>query len=551
MNGAQAFVAALRRNGADLVFGIPGVHTLPLYDALYDAPDIRPVLVRHESGASMAADAYARVSGRPGVCVAVPGPGATNLSTGVGVAFADSVPMVVVTSQIPRELLGRAAVHDLDIESIYKPLVKACVRADSPDAVGPAIDQAFALAMSGRRGPVQVMLWVDALSKEVAFAKEESEGAPHPPHASDEDISEAAQTINESQNLAIVLGDGAVDSGAMDLILELAERRGAIIGTSVSARGAIAEDDPRSIGPICWESAIAALREADACLAIGTRFSEISTLAWSVQIPPTLIRIDIDPTQLQKNYPAKHALAGDALAVMTTLLPHIEAIYPDTAIRQRNVETQSSLGSARQATRDAGSEKPLHPRWLTTTLRDTFPDDTIFTTDGSATEFWLSEPSFPIRRSRTFLVPEVSQTMGYALPAAVGARMAADTQHVVCVTGDGSLVMSLSELATAVDLDKPLIIVIFDDGYYNALKIYQDGLFNGRRIGVKLNNPDFVSLARAMGAEAVQVTDPGDLIPALRWAQSNTGVTVVDVVTDERPLPIRYERRVQQMKAEA
>jgi acetolactate synthase-1/2/3 large subunit len=141
--------------------------------------------------------------------------------------------------------------------------------------------------------------------------------------------------------------------------------------------------------------------------------------------------------------------------------------------------------------------------------------------------------------------------MGYALPAAVGARMATDTQAVVCVTGDGSLVMSLSELATAVDLGKPLIIVIFDDGYYNALKIYQDGLFNGRRIGVKLNNPEFVALARAMGAEAVEVSDPSDLVPALRWAQSNAGVTVVDVLTDERPLPNRYERRVQQMKAEA
>jgi thiamine pyrophosphate-dependent acetolactate synthase large subunit-like protein len=562
MNGAQAFVEALRRNKTDIVFGIPGVHTLPLYDALYDAPDIRPIVPHHESGASFAADGYARVTGRPAVCVAVPGPGATNMSTGVGVAYADCVPMVVVTSQIPRELLGRAAVHDCDIESIYRPIVKACLRAESPEQVGPAVDEAFRLSLAGRPGPVQIMLWVDALSREMDEAANDSQDADSP--GSDETSSSrplltpeararaevAAHIINQSRNLAIIIGDGAVESGAHVLLRQLAERRGAVIGTSFSARGAIPEDDPVSMGPLSWESVPRVLGEADACLAVGTRFSETSTLAWTVAIPQPLIRVDIDPDQLQKNYPAEVPIAGDAHAVIEAILSMVERNAEQTRIRAANAEVQAEHAAQRQTVLSNGTEAPLHPRWVTTTIRETMPDNTVFASDGTATQFWLTEPSFPIRRPRGFLVPEVSQTMGFSLGAAIGARLGTEKGPVVCITGDGSLMMTISEFATAVDIQAPLIVVVFDDAHYNALRIYQDGLYDGRLIGVKLNNPDFVALAQAMGAEAVRVEQPGDLAPALRWALGNSGVTLVDVVVDHRPMPSRYERRVRQMREE-
>ncbi|MFN0072368.1 MAG: thiamine pyrophosphate-binding protein [Chloroflexota bacterium] len=558
MNGAQAFVEALRRNHTNLVFGIPGVHTLPLYNALYDAPDIRPVIPHHESGASFAADGYARVTGRPAVCVAVPGPGATNMATGVGVAFADCVPMVVVTSQIPKELLGRAAVHDCDIESIYRPIVKACLRAESPEQVGPAVDLAFALAVEGRPGPVQIMLWVDALSQEIA----ESAPEVHHPLSSDgstpgqsnlepgslANIELAARIINQSLNLAIIVGDGAVESGAMEDLRSLAERRGAVIATSISARGAVPEDDGISMGPLSWETVPGVLETADACLAVGTRFSEISTLAWTLAIPQPLIRVDIDADQLQKNYPAEVPIAGDARAVISAMLPSIKSLTRQTEIRSMNAGVQARLALQRETIRSTGSEAPLHPRWVTSTIRDVMPDRTVFSSDGTATQFWLTEASFPIRRERGFLVPEVSQTMGYGLGAAIGARLGTAADPVVCITGDGSFMMTVSELATAVDIRSPLIIIVFDDSHYNALRIYQDGLYDGRLIGVKLNNPDFVALARAMGAEAVRVSEPSDLAPALRWALGNQGVTLVDVVVDHRPMPSRYERRVRQMR---
>jgi thiamine pyrophosphate-dependent acetolactate synthase large subunit-like protein len=561
MNGAQAFVEALRRNKTDIVFGIPGVHTLPLYNALYDAPDIRPVVPHHESGASFAADGYARVTGRPAVCVAVPGPGATNMSTGVGVAYADCVPMVVVTSQIPRELLGRAAVHDCDIESIYRPIVKACLRAETPEQVGPAVDEAFALAVQGRPGPVQIMLWVDALSREVGELEGDSldaspsvanDAAPMPALSSESRARAevAAHIINQSRNLAIVIGDGAVESGAHVLLRELAERRGAVIATSISARGAVPEDDPISMGPLSWESVPRVLSAADACLAVGTRFSEISTLAWTLSIPQPLIRVDIDPDQLQKNYPAEVPIAGDAYAVIESVLPMVEHNSEPTQIRATNAEVQAEQAASRQAILAAGSDSPLHPRWVTSTIREVMPDETIFASDGTATQFWLTEPSFPIRRVHGFLVPEVSQTMGFGLGAAIGARLGTADGPVMCITGDGSLMMTISEFATAVDIKAPLIVVVFDDAHYNALRIYQDGLYDGRLIGVKLNNPDFVALARAMGAEAVRVEQRDDLAPALRWALGNAGVTLVDVVVDHRPMPSRYERRVRQMREE-
>jgi thiamine pyrophosphate-dependent acetolactate synthase large subunit-like protein len=561
MNGAQAFVEALRRNNTEIIFGIPGVHTLPLYNALYDAPDIRPVVPHHESGASFAADGYARVTGRPAVCVAVPGPGATNMSTGVGVAYADCVPMVVVTSQIPRELLGRAAVHDCDIESIYRPIVKACLRAESPDQVGSAVDEAFRLAVEGRPGPVQIMLWVDALSREIDVPNDDSSSdvsglvddqLARPPLSAESRAGAeiAAHIINQSRNLAIIIGDGAVESGAHLLLRELAERRGAVIGTSLSARGAVPEDAPISMGPISWESVPRVLSEADACLAVGTRFSETSTLAWTLSIPQPLIRVDIDPDQLQKNYPAEVPIAGDACAVIEAILPMVERNPEPSQIRIANEKIQAEHAAQREAVLTAGSEAPLHPRWVTTTIRSVMPDETVFASDGTATQFWLTEPSFPIRRTQGFLVPEVSQTMGFGLGASIGARLGTEGNPVVCITGDGSLMMTISEFATAVDIKAPLIVVVFDDAHYNALRIYQDGLYDGRLIGVKLNNPDFVALARAMGAEAVRVEEPDDLAPALRWALGNKGVTLVDVVVDHRPMPSRYERRVRQMRVE-
>lgn len=548
--GAERLIAVLKRRGVDHLFGIPGVHTLPLYDALYHERAIRTVVVRHENGASCAADGFARVRRRASVCTAVPGPGATNLATGVLVAFNDSVPMVVITSQIPRRVRGRAAVHDCDLEALYRPLVKACLVVEEPHELEPALERAFELAERGRPGPVQVLMSVEALGtidpSRIADPAPRLATSPPLPVASDAALDEAARLLNGARDPVIIAGDGVIDADAVELLRAVAERLQAVVFTSVSARGVVPERHPLCFGALAWEGAGDLLERADVALAVGTRFSEISTLNWSVPLPAQLIRVDIEPGELMANYPARLGIAADARQFLEALLSRLEPRAPG-ALVQQTAEIKARRAAELAATLEGSRGGPIHPLAVVAALRRAFPEDAIFTTDGTATEFWLSEPALELNRPRTLLLPEISQSMGYALPAAIGARLAAPDRPVACVTGDGSLTMALSELLTAVSLDINLPIVIFDDGLYNALRIYQDGLYGGRRMGTTLNNPDFLKLAAAVGAGAMRVERPDELEPALRQAQTARGVTLVDVAIDPRPLPTRYRKRLAQM----
>ena len=547
--GAQRLIEVLKRHGVDHLFGIPGVHTLPLYDALHAEPSIRTVVTRHENGASCAADGFARVRRRAAVCTAVPGPGATNLATGVLVAYGDSVPLVVITSQIPRRVRGRAAVHDCDLETLYRPLVKACLVVEEPHELEQALEQALRLAESGRPGPVQLLMSVEALG-------EIADGAPAPAPRQPVDraplapdpvaVAEAARLLNGAARPIVVAGDGVVDSGATELLRQVAERLQAVVLTSASGRGALPESHPLSFGQLSWDGSRDLLGRADVGLALGTRFTEISTLNWSLPMPADLIRVDVEPDELQTNYPARLGVAADARAFLEALLPRLAARQPGELVRQTE-ELKARRDAELEAVLAGATDGPLHPLAVVAGLRRCFPDDAIFTTDGTATEFWLSEPALELNQPRTLLLPEVSQTMGYGLAAAIGARLAAPDRPVACVSGDGSLTMALSELVTAVSLGINLPVVIFDDGLYNALCIYQDGLYGGRRMGTVLNNPDFVKLAEAIGAEAVRVERPEQLEPALLQARQAPGVTLVDVAIDSKPLPTRYRNRIRQM----
>lgn len=548
--GAQALLAALKRHGVDHVFGIPGVHTLPLYDALHAEPGIRTVVVRHENGASCAADAFARVSGRTSVCTAVPGPGATNLATGVLTAYGDSTPMVVITSQIPARVRGRAAVHDCDLETLYRPLVKGCVVVERPDEVEQGVERAFALARSGRPGPVQLLMSIEALGP-LTGEPSVRQPAPTPGAATPDgnrrsDVEDAARRLNAARNPVFVVGDGVVAAGATGLVRELVARCGAVVFSSHKGRGAFPESHPRSFGLMSWSGAREVLETADLCLALATRFSEISTLNWGVPMPAELIRVDLEPAELHVNYPASLAVLAEVRSFLEALLPLVEP-RGSTPLTRRVAALRAERDAELERFLTSSQASPVHPLYVSAALRRAFPDETVFTTDGTTTQFWLSEPAMEINRPRTLLIPEVSQTMGFGLAAAIGARLAAPDRPVVCVTGDGSLTMGLSELVTAAGLGINLPVVVFDDGYYNALRIYQDGLFGGRRMGVELNNPDFVKLAEAVGARGLRVERPEALEASLVEAREAPGVTLVDVAIDHRPMPTRYANRVRAM----
>jgi acetolactate synthase-1/2/3 large subunit len=281
---------------------------------------------------------------------------------------------------------------------------------------------------------------------------------------------------------------------------------------------------------------------------LGSRLSEITTLNWDVRLPYKLARVDADASELQGNYPATIAVQADPSLVLQKLLDILQAAptnNPSPALR--------ALTAARNRLELMLPEPPpsrIHPRVAVRTLRAALPRDVVVASDGTATEFWLSEPSFPILAPAGFIVPEIQQTMGYSLAAAVGAAVGlSDTgsvRTIVCVTGDGSLQMLLGELATAASLSRQLTVVIFDDGYYNALRIYQDNLY-GRQVGVALHNPDFVLLGRAYGADVTRVEDVIELRRAVEQSLTVPRLSIISVTIDPTPLPDRYARRLQQM----
>jgi thiamine pyrophosphate-dependent acetolactate synthase large subunit-like protein len=543
MTGAQALARVLQAHGTRFLFGIPGVHTLPLYDALADYPALRPIVTRHEAGATIAADGYARVSGQPGVVSVVPGPGALNAATGVLCAWSDRVPMIVLTVELDRSD-RRAAVHECDLEAAYRPFTKGQLRVQAGMEVGRVVGAAFALAVQPPAGPVQILIPARVLGEEGTDASERS--AVRDPSPVLDATAKVLAFLRETDTVALILGLGV--AGMAGDAATLLETLGAPAFTDVAARGLLPEDHPWSAGLLSWPGAQPILDACDAVLVLGSRLSEISTLNWSVRLPSRLARVDADARELDGNYPAALAIQADPAAVLHGLAGALAGSEPRPAARPAR-----ALAEARAAhveLRPASGPGGIHPRAAVLELRAILPRDAIVTTDGTATEFWLSEPSFPVLAPGGFLVPEVQQSMGYGLAAAIGAALAASQQGsdrpIVCITGDGSFQMLLGELATAAGLERQLTVVVYDDGYYNALRIYQDGLY-GRQVGVKLRNPDFELLARAYGATAERVERIDDLRPAIQRAITANGLSILAIAIDPAPLPDRYARRLRQM----
>ena len=451
--GAAVLVAALQRNGVRHVFGIPGVHTLPIYDALQNS-GIEPVIPRNEQAAGYAAEAYAKVAGRPAVCLVVPGPG--HLASGVASVRQDSAPVLAITAEVATHQQNRSATHDTDLEALFRPLVKASFRATTAGDIAPLAERALAATLAGRPGPVQLLIAADLLRAEAgpvegttipAAVAAPPGGAPTAPHPTAAELDAAATSLVAARNPVLYVGCGVHWAGAQHELLELAERLQAPVFTSASGRGVFPENHPLSMGVPSFPGTREVLAAADCCLAVGTVFSEISTVVWYYTLPENLIQIDIDPREIGKNYPARLGLVGDAGAVLRALLARIPPRTRGPGASPRSPAMCRPRGGTQAPSGGAGGG--VHPAAVIRALRRQMPPETIFTTDGSATEFWFWDPLFELTRPRTFVIPEVYQTMGYALPAAIGARLARPESPVVCAVGDGSLLFLPGELATA------------------------------------------------------------------------------------------------------
>jgi thiamine pyrophosphate-dependent acetolactate synthase large subunit-like protein len=523
MTGGQAVVAALRAHGVDAVFGMPGVHNLALYDALYDAPEIRHVLVRHEQAAGFAADGYARATGRPGVAITTAGPGATNALTAIAEAWSDSSPVVLIASHIETTYVEqeRGFGHELRGHlDVFQTATRFRARPTRVGDISSTIAEAFAHAQRGRPRPVLVQIPQDVLngSDEVHIVEPESatkEGAQSPL------VRAAADMLARAHRPAIYAGVGVHRSGAHAELLELAELLDALVFTTSQGKGAIPEDHPLAVGNR-WNGEpelIRLLSESDLLLGVGTRFGATDTGQWQLPLPPAVIHLDADPDELGRNVPAEVGLVGDAKVVLRQIL---QALDGRRNSNSRRADVHNVMRTADAAAEGAWPE----PIRFLRDLRAGLKRDAIVFCD-SLIQYWAAR-HFPVFAPRAMHLPWTFGTLGSSLPMAIGAKVAFPDRQVVTLCGDGALMFTLPELATAVQSGATIVIVVCNDRGYGAMRMHQQRRF-GRFIASDLATPDFAAVAEAFGARGISLQSPGELGPALESALAERRPVLIDV----------------------
>jgi len=524
ITGGQALFRALETEGVDTIFGIPGGAILPAYDKLLESP-IRHVLMRHEQGAGHAAEGYAHVTGRPGVCMATSGPGATNLVTPLTDAMMDSVPLVAITGQVARAGLGKQAFQEAPVTAITKPVTKANWLVMEADQVADTVHEAFRVARSGRPGPVLVDIPKDvfqAATDALDSGPLPLAGLPLPPPDA---LREAARLISEAERPVLYVGGGAVRSGAFAEVFELAVRQQLPVTTTLMARGAFPDSHPLSLGMPGMHgsyAAVTAMQRADLLVAVGARFDDRVTGRLDGFAPGAkVVHLDVDRREIGKNREADVALCGDAAAVLRELLlvlPGFEEL-PNQAARRAwlallDAWKEQYPFAYRQ---DPGGE--LKPQYVLERLRELTGGRALVTAGVGQHQMWASQ-FLRFDRPRRWANSGGLGTMGFALPAALGAKAARPDELVVAVDGDGCFQMTIQELATAVAEKLPVLVVLINNGHLGMVKQWQEMFYDGRLAHVRLevDLPDYVRLAESYGCAGMRVSRMGEVDQALEAA---------------------------------
>jgi len=548
MSGADALLESLERQGVKDVFGILGGAILPVYDALCHHPKIRHILARHEQGAAHAADGYARASGRPGVCFATSGPGATNLVTGIANAHMDSSPVVALTGQVPTTgvnsnyMIGRDAFQEADIIGITTPITKYNFQLRAVAEIPSVVSSAFYIATSGRPGPVLIDFPKD-IQAEVADV-EWKDGinmrsynpatTPHPLQ-----IRKATELLVEAERPVILAGGGVTSAEANDELLTIAELLLAPVATTFMGKGSFPEIHPLSLGAIGMHGnplANKVLLEADVLLAVGTRFSDRATGNTDTFCSGAKkIHVDIDAAEIGKNIDVDIPIVADAKKALSAIYERLikqVGKKPESSWQKRVKEVRSQLNPPEQA-----EPKELKPKTLLQTLRRLLPEDTIVTTEVGQNQMW-SALYFKALKPRTFISSGGLGTMGFGFPAALGAKVACPERHVVDIAGDGSFIMTEQELACSVTEDIPVTVVVLNNGVLGMVAQWQRMFYKRRYMATKLGtSPDMVKLAEAYGAQGFRARSIPEFQKAVNEALKSKVTTVIDV-------PIRSEEDV-------
>jgi acetolactate synthase-1/2/3 large subunit len=537
--GAEIAIRSLERQGVTTIAGIPGGAVLPLYDSLARSHAIRHVLARHEQGAGFIAQGIARATGRPGVCIASSGPGATNLITAIADAKLDSVPLVAITGQVPRAMIGTDAFQEVDTFGLSLPITKHNFLVRSASDLLQVIPTAFNLAASGRPGPVLIDIPKDVQTEIVDVAQWPAPGVRDPlPRASDAAVERAAAMIEAAERPILYLGGGIVHSAAAAAAVAAAERSQLPTVMTLMALGAMAVDHPLSLGMLGMHGAPytnRALDECDLLIAVGARFDDRATGKVAEFCPRArVIHVDIDAAELNKLKAAHLPIAADARDVLERLLPKLRPRRRTSWIRRiRHLKrchplTMPELDSLRS------------PYGLIRAVAAALDDDAIITTDVGQHQMWVAQ-AFPLRRPRQWLTSGGLGTMGFGLPAAIGAAIAQPNRTVACFSGDGSILMNLQEFATAAEEGVNVKIVLMNNRSL-GLVYQQQTLFYERRVFASAyrKTPNFVELMRGFGIAAVDLDRAPEPASALARALRHAGPCLIHATIDtaEQVLPM-------------
>lgn len=525
---ADLAIATLEAHGVETVFGVPGVHTLALYDALTRS-SITHVLARHEQGAGFMADGYARATGRTGVAVIITGPGITNVATPIGEAYADSSPVFVLSSNVERPYLDamRGSLHDLkDQLGVMAAVTSWNSRVMEAGRVSQVVGEALHRAASGRRLPVHVEIPLDVLDEVVSDIRVEADRLPGRVSPDPVVLAVATQRLKLASRPVIYCGGGAVSSAAGEHVMALAERLGAPVVTSIMGKGSVPEDHPLVLGAL-WSpgnEVDALLQEADCMVVFGSKLGVQATNHFQLPIPAELIRVDVDEAELTRNANPTVSITGDAALAAEGIVSLLAGDdYTATAFALDRIAT------ARQAARATAFGADRLP--YVEALRRAIPRDGIVAFDMTMMSY-VSCYLYPAYLPRTFLFPSGYGTLGFALPAALGAKIGRPETAVACVVGDGGFQYTMEELGTAIQHRIGVPIVIFNDSTYSAVKDEQASGRGGRFIGVDLVNPDYVKLADAYGIPGFRAESPEAMERAIVEALDRELPTIIDVPID-------------------
>jgi acetolactate synthase I/II/III large subunit len=528
--GAQILWECLVREGIDTVFGYPGGAILPAYDAMLDFP-IRHILVRHEQGATHMADGYARASGKVGVAIATSGPGATNMVTGIATAMMDSVPIVCITGQVGSKLIGSDGFQETDITGVTLPITKHNYLVTRAQDIGPAVREAFHIAASGRPGPVLIDITKDAQQTSCEFDWDAAAPKPHArpePVVSSASVARALELINSAERPLILAGHGIILSNATNVVLQLAERAQIPIAMTLLGIGGVPASHPLNLGMMgmhgeAWVNT--AIQEADLLLAFGMRFDDRVTGNLKTYAPNARkVHIDIDPAEIGKNVAVDVGLVGDLRDMLENLLPGIQSAQRTAWLRHIDDLKGDSAVRDIQKLPDDGhlyAAHVIHDIWRATEGR------AVVVTDVGQHQMWEAQ-YYHHDQPRSLITSGGLGTMGFALPAAIGAKVACPDAEVWVVAGDGGFQMTMAELATIAQEKLDIKIAIINNGYLGMVRQWQEFFYERRYAATPLLSPDYVKIGEAYGLAATAVSRRPEVGPAIAAARRQQTTAILE-----------------------